>query len=634
MKKNIRIFAFLLALVMAFSLTGCTIPSADSNPSGTNPSVTISFDMHQVIAQLISRLEASVSTANANYQEALDVLTGDFAAKPEGLESPQYIALKEALQTTKEERLASLSDMIATLQETSRGEITDITNKVAQVEALLSENLHTYGEAIYHSRNSDGLSCSEAEHYQICTTCNALRWTTGQHALFYSRMEGSHQVCCKYCGFSKDAVAHTLSEGQCTVCKYVENANILVIEGTDGDSSQLCNTISNKHTVTVVNTADSSRIPTSPEALQTYHEVILCNVAYADLPDDFSDILQIYVQELGGSLFTVGGDKAYQTQDMGGTTYADMLPVELQRPSLALVILIDVSGSMLHDASGVPYAESKLAAAKQAAEACLDELGEQDYVCIMPITDYFDSDYEMIPRTQRDKIVQAIEDLYAPGGGTSFSPSLQRAGMVLNQMTNVDKKHIIMITDGEPDPRDYDAYTHFMQDNATQGITTSIVGIQCARAAISNMAQVLKEYAGMDETHIYDVQDLQYVDEAVKSDLSAPALREMIYQRFMPSIMTENSITANISVENMPILEGAYSNQLKDNATEVLSSPYGPLYAQWQYGEGMVGSFMCDLNGTWSAEFLTSETGTTILLNIISHLINENIPEEEVALTE
>ena len=84
----------------------------------------------------------------------------------------------------------------------------------------------------------------------------------------------------------------------------------------------------------------------------------------------------------------------------------------------------------------------------------------------------------------------------------------------------------------------------------------------------------------------------------------------------------------------MPILEGAYSNQLKDNATEVLSSPYGPLYAQWQYGEGMVGSFMCDLNGTWSAEFLTSETGTTILLNIISHLINENIPEEEVALTE
>jgi hypothetical protein len=228
----------------------------------------------------------------------------------------------------------------------------------------------------------------------------------------------------------------------------------------------------------------------------------------------------------------------------------------------------------------------------------------------------------------------AIADLPNQGpGGTIFSAALERAGQALKAMTNVDKRHIIVITDGEPSAEDTERYQFFMKENAANGISMSIVGIQCTRGAVANMTYVLKECAGMSEKYFYDVQELSQVANVMREGLAAPELRVIQCQRYMPSIVTDNSITENLTVENMPVLDGAYYSKLKEGATEVLGSPYGPLYAQWNYGKGMVGSFMCDLNGTWSAEFLEDETGKDILNSIILELANppenpEDSPED------
>lgn len=41
---------------------------------------------------------------------------------------------------------------------------------------------------------------------------------------------------------------------------------------------------------------------------------------------------------------------------------------------------------------------------------------------------------------------------------------------------------------------------------------------------------------------------------------------------------------------------------------------YGePIYAQWTYGKGKVGSFMCDLSGHWSEEFVTKPDGKKMI---------------------
>ena len=47
---------------------------------------------------------------------------------------------------------------------------------------------------------------------------------------------------------------------------------------------------------------------------------------------------------------------------------------------------------------------------------------------------------------------------------------------------------------------------------------------------------------------------------------------------------------------------------------------YVPIYAEWKYGNGSVGSFMCDLSGIWSDTFMTDLVGKAIITNIVNSL--------------
>lgn len=626
MKNHIRLFAFVLALIMALTFSGCSpsgiqqagsLPSTGSTPA-TSPSSITYEEAH--IAELITKLEKAHTDAGTNYEEAMAVLSEDFDNKLGEENEAAFTAIKNGMDSALAERQNAISGLISLLQTCDPNQVAQNADKIAEAESMLANKEHRFGDAICHSRNAEGTLCTDMDYYQICSECNLLQWSKGGHSWYYNRTESDHQNCCRNCSATETAAAHNLTDGKCDTCSYVVNANILVIEGTKGESAKLCNTIGSKHTVTVVNAADSATLPASVEALQAYHEVILCNVANADLPAGFAELLQIYVRDFGGSLFTVGGDKAYQLEDMGGTTYEELLPVEMTVPSMAVMIIVDTSGSMWYPGTEEPYETSKLFAAVQGAEACLDVLCENDYVGVMSLGDYYTETIELTPRTQRAQIIDAINSIEL-GSGTIFEGALVTARRALLSNTQVDKRHIIIITDGLPGDADPDMYLNVARQNAKDGITMSVVGLQCDNYAKRHMRELVKA-GGMNEKHFYDVQELSQVANVMRESMAAPELRDIQCQRYMPSIVIDNSITENLTVENMPVLDGAYYSKLKEGATEVLGSPYGPLYAQWNYGKGMVGSFMCDLNGTWSAEFLEDETGKDILNNIILELAN------------
>ena len=63
----------------------------------------------------------------------------------------------------------------------------------------------------------------------------------------------------------------------------------------------------------------------------------------------------------------------------------------------------------------------------------------------------------------------------------------------------------------------------------------------------------------------------------------------------------------------------------------MLMGEYTPIYAEWKLGKGRVGSFACDLNGTWSSDFVTSEVGATLVNNIVTSLFpSENIRKKNI----
>ena len=424
--------------------------------------------------------------------------------------------------------------------------------------------------------------------------------------------------------------------------------DILIIESIDDESDNLTEMLKDENNVTVINSSDTEAVPKTVDALRAYDEVILCNVSNEDLPEGFDQILYTYVFEYGGGLFTVCGAEegstpgsdnwtanAYTREDMNKTLYQEMLPVEIidYTPPAAVMIIIDTSGSMLNSENP---ATSKLGYAIQGAESCLNALTERDYVGVMTLADSYSEEIELTPRPQRDKILSAIGQLEEDalngiiGGGTIFSAALERAGKVLSAMTEVEKKHIIIVTDGEPAQSDEEDYQFWFQENAKLGITTSIVGIECSSSAVRKMQDVLVDYAGMTKENFHDVKDVEDTPGVMYDDLNVKEIKETNYEQFDIKVNSTTSPIFNgvelrgfhipVEDENNLTLDGFYGVKLKKEATVLLSGMYTPLYAEWQFGKGKVGTFACDLNGAWSSDFVNSEAGVKIISNIVKSL--------------
>ena len=435
--------------------------------------------------------------------------------------------------------------------------------------------------------------------------------------------------------------------------------DILIIEGVDGNADKLTDLLHDELNVKLLNADEVDKIPKTVDELRAYDEVILCNVANDQLPEGFDKILYSYVHDFGGGLFTVCGNEqdndpnddnwtanAYTREDMKGTLYQEMLPVEIinYTPPAAVMIIVDVSGSMFGGGTD-NFENSKLDYALEGARACLDSLTERDYAGIMTLSTNFTEEVAITPRTQRDKILAAITKIEEDakndllGGGTIFSGAIERAGKALAAMTGVEKKHIMIVTDGAPADSDKERYQYWFEENAKNGITASIVGIQCSTSAQYNMEQLLVNFAKVDKSHFHNVDEVQNTPTIMREDLELPEIKEANYSEFTPKIYEEDSLVFNkLEIKQLPSLHGYYGVKLKEGATTVISGDYTPIYAEWQFGKGRVGTFACDLNGVWSAEFLeprddidTVMSGPAIINNIITSLFpTESIKPSDI----
>lgn len=431
---------------------------------------------------------------------------------------------------------------------------------------------------------------------------------------------------------------------------YIETfTELLVIERNVDESQSIVSMLGEELHAKVVNVTDTQNMPTTLDELRAFDEILLVNISNNDLPVGFDQILYDYVYDVGGGLFTVCGNKelgatenwvanAYTREDMYGTKYQEMLPVEIVNYTapVGVIIVVDTSGSMM----GNPYEESPLYWGMQGARACLDALTERDYVGIMTLADTYTEELTLTPRTQRDRILTTITEMeelaklgQLPSGGTMFSPALERAGKALAARSDIEKKHIILVTDGAPSTGDTEKYQYWAQENAKMGVTMSIVGISATAEDQKRMIDLLVNYAGRDEDDFYNITKGNYENLPIimRENLEVPEIKSVNYETFTPSINVYNTITNGISMEDMPTLDGYYGVKLKPEATNVLMGKYTPIYSQWDFGKGRVGTFACDLNGTWSKDFVSSEVGTKLLNNIVYALFpTENVRPKDV----
>ncbi len=443
--------------------------------------------------------------------------------------------------------------------------------------------------------------------------------------------------------------------------------NLLVLEGFEGQSQYISDilTTDDNFKVTVKTLNGDAELPATIEELCEYDQVILNNVANSDLPEGFDNLLFQYVNDYGGGMFTVGGCEldgngenikdekgnivphAYSRADMYGSVLQQMLPVQSidYTPPVGVVFLLDTSGSMA-DTSGTPDGQTRLEWATNALSSLFNTgaefLSERDKVGLITLDDQYTIVMPMTSRAESSKIISRINSVDTPNGGTKYAGSIERAARLLRTEKDVSVRHVVIVSDGLPNDPESDYLPLVEEYYKTNNITFSAILIGSGEG--TREAEVLRNLVnaggGLDKTEsgqprsrLFALSDIKDLSSALKTDLMAEEIKAVKYKKFKPYIENnfssvvrglerdEEGTNRYLNIE----LDGFFGTKARDGVDVVLIGMPGeynvPIYAQWRVGKGSVGSFMSDLYGGWSKEFLEAGDGKKFLENVVNALL-------------
>src|SRR5258707_10002436 len=124
------------------------------------------------------------------------------------------------------------------------------------------------------------------------------------------------------------------------------------------------------------------------------------------------DVSRTYVRDLGGGLIMTGGDQSFGRGGYYKTTIEEILPVrsdfekEKEKPSLAMVLVIDKSGSM---------GGEKIELAKTAAKSAAELLGPSDKLGVIAFEGQSFWISEVQPASNKSRIIDDISRIEAGG---------------------------------------------------------------------------------------------------------------------------------------------------------------------------------------------------------------------------
>lgn len=396
---------------------------------------------------------------------------------------------------------------------------------------------------------------------------------------------------------------------------YAENLPSVLVVGSGASAENMRNLLAASQLS--VETAETSALPSSYDALTAYDAVVLADVPYSEMNESFIDALDNFVKYSGGGLIVTGGENAYGPGGYEDTPLEDMLPVEMsvktqsEEPDLAMIMVIDRSGSMADNSQGV----SCMDIAKEAAIRGINEMDPEDKVGVIA----FDSAAQWVVELEEigsnmESIENAIGTIQA-GGGTSILPALRMACTKLAD-TDSKLKHIILLTDGQAET---DGYSNLLRQAREDGITISTIAV--GQAADTNLLQYIAEEG---RGRYYFADRYSRLPEIFVYETTIAGKDYLNNEDFYPTAADPSEITENI--DSVPVLHGYVSTTAKPRADVVLQSDREePVLAVWQYGLGRAAAWTSDVSGQWSGDWLSSREGTDILRNLISYSMRSNI---------
>lgn len=365
------------------------------------------------------------------------------------------------------------------------------------------------------------------------------------------------------------------------------------------------------------------RMPAASESYRRYDAILLCNVDADAIADEQMDALTAAVRTLGRGLCVFGGDSSYALGAYRGSKLEELLPVtidvknKLDMPSLALMLVIDKSGSMTQG----QYGTTRLELAKEAAMRAAELLTENDSVGVIA----FDDAAKWVVELQSVTDVTAVQNAIGtirPGGGTEFYTALYNSYTALAKC-DAQQKHIIFLTDGESGDGGYESVA---QQMAEDGITLTTV-------AVGNGADAsgLRRLAQIGNGRCYITNEFDNIPKIFTKETYLVSGSYVQNRVFTPLIAENSTLT---DYEGLPQLTGYLATTEKSLANVALVSDRDePVLAWWQYGAGRVLTWTSDTSGAWTADYLAWQDGVRFFAGMVNYVLPQRGQTGEMTAT-
>ncbi|MBI5365895.1 MAG: VWA domain-containing protein [Planctomycetes bacterium] len=272
---------------------------------------------------------------------------------------------------------------------------------------------------------------------------------------------------------------------------------VLVAEAVPGAGANVAAALAAQDVAVERMAADA--LPTAAGPLAAWGAVVLVEAVHGSLARDQWRALQAWVAD-GGGLLLLSGTDARALAGFKGSPEEALLPVafepprpdepqapptpqpdprprpnpdptkkeprrvEIEVPSVSLLLVIDKSGSMAE--------AKKMTLAKEAAIAAAEALGPEDRIGVLAFDEKPRWVVEFTPARKRTYIQDRVARIVA-GGGTDIYPALEEGGTAIAKEES-QVRHIVLLTDGVSPMADFQT---LVSDLARRRITVSAIGV-------------------------------------------------------------------------------------------------------------------------------------------------------------